>query len=176
MSYKTKRWAFFGLGSNRGDRFEFLLSAARALQDWSLEKPLISPVFETPPWGFESDTPFLNCCMGILTDRSPHELLVRALQIEDELGRTRESFKAGYTSRCIDIDLLYVGDEIVDNSPELLLPHPRINQRKFVLEPLESIAPDFVDPLRNKTIATLLNELNDDSETLLFEKKLLTIL
>lgn len=176
MSYKVKRWAFFSLGSNQGDRLELLRSAARNLSEWSLEEPLISPVFETPPWGFESDEPFLNCCVGIATKKAPRELLRWALQLENKLGRTRKTMSSGYASRCIDIDLLYVGDEIVDNPPDILLPHPWIDQRKFVLEPLELIAPNFVDPLKNKTIRVLLRELKDDSKTVLYEEKLLTIL
>ncbi len=176
MNYKVKRWAFFSLGSNQGDRLELLRSAAHIMNEWSHEELLISPVFETPPWGFESDEPFLNCCIGLPTKKSPYELLRGALQLEDSLGRTRKTTSSGYASRSIDIDLLYVGDEIVDNPPDILLPHPLVDQRKFVLEPLEKIAPKFVDPLRNKTVSALLHELNDDSETCLYEEKLLTIL
>ncbi len=176
MNYKVTRWAFFSLGSNQGDRLELLRSAGRGICEWSLEEPLVSPVFETPPWGFDSDESFLNCCVGITTRKDPRELLGMALQLEDDLGRTRKTTSTGYTSRCIDIDLLYVGDEIVDNPPAILLPHPRVDQRKFVLEPLELIAPNFVDPLKNKTIRVLLDELKDDSKTMVYEEKLLTIL
>jgi 2-amino-4-hydroxy-6-hydroxymethyldihydropteridine diphosphokinase len=143
-------------GSNLGDRRNALLEAAdqvsRILSDFRL-----SSVIETAPVGagLENDPLFLNA-VGIGTSRaSPRELLDDLLSIEEQCGRTRPYAGA---PRVLDLDLILVGDEIV-NEAGLHVPHPRFRERRFVLEPLSEIAPDIRDPVTGLTIGELLRRL-----------------
>ena len=108
----------------------------------------VSSVYETEPWGFESDNEFLNMVLCVETDLSPSGLLGRILMIESQLGRIR--CENQYSSRNIDIDILLYNNEIV-NEAALEIPHPRMHERRFVLVPLAEIAPELIHPVLKKS-------------------------
>jgi 2-amino-4-hydroxy-6-hydroxymethyldihydropteridine diphosphokinase len=152
-------YVFLGLGTNLGDR--------EALINKSLEHitesvgPVIasSGIYETEPWGFESGTDFLNLVVQVHTDLNPAKLLKTLAIIENQLGRKRGNSK--YISRTIDIDILLYGNRVINRS-DLKIPHPLIQERRFVLVPLCDLAPELVHPVLNKTFAALLKECRDD--------------
>jgi 2-amino-4-hydroxy-6-hydroxymethyldihydropteridine diphosphokinase len=130
--------AFIGLGSNLGDRRAHLQAAVAALPDVAA----VSPVYETAPVGGPGQGRYLNCVVELATDRSPHELLAVALAIETAAGRVRAE---RWGPRPIDVDILLMGELELD-APDLVVPHPRLWDRAFVLVPLHDLAPDLVAP------------------------------
>jgi 2-amino-4-hydroxy-6-hydroxymethyldihydropteridine diphosphokinase len=146
--------AYLGLGSNLGDRRKQLLAAIEHLTEMAGNIPVSSGFYETAPWGSQSPYPFLNAAVQLETSLSPHELLAVTQQIECELGRTGKSIDRHYADRTIDIDILMY-DELILQTPELMLPHPLMHQRPFVLQPLAEIAPNLLHPVLNKTIEEL---------------------
>ncbi len=128
--------AFLGLGSNLGDRWQYLRTAVAALPDVIR----ISPVYETVPVGPPGQGPYLNCVVELSTDRSPHQLLAVARSAEEAAGRVRAT---RWGPRTLDVDVLLVGDQFVNES-DLTVPHPRMWDRPFVLVPLSDLAPDLV--------------------------------
>jgi 2-amino-4-hydroxy-6-hydroxymethyldihydropteridine diphosphokinase len=130
--------AYIGLGSNLGDREETIRRAVELLGN-----ARISTLIETEPWGYADQPLFLNAVAELETDEPPRALLARLLEIERELGRTRDGPR--YGPRTIDLDLLLYGDDRLDE-PGLGLPHPRLHERAFVLEPLAELAPELVVP------------------------------
>lgn len=147
-------------GSNSGDRYQIISQAIEILACQAGQVTLVSSLYETVPWGFECDTNFLNQIVVFESPLSPRDFLTHCLMTEKQLGRTRTSAGPRYTSRPIDIDILFYGQEILD-TPELTLPHPRISERNFVLTPLSEILPDFVHPVFHKTITELLRDCPD---------------
>lgn len=119
----------------------------------------ISPVYETEPWGFETKETFLNIAVELKTGLSPQDLYKTILQIENQMGRVRKK-SAGYSGRTIDIDILFY-DDIEISVPGLTLPHPHVHERRFVLQPLCDIVPEFVHPVMKTGISQLLQECND---------------
>jgi 2-amino-4-hydroxy-6-hydroxymethyldihydropteridine diphosphokinase len=144
---------FIALGSNIEPRKDFMDKAIAAIQTFG-ELVNASSIIETEPFGFESETNFLNAVIEIKTDLSPRALLLKLQEIEKKLGRKSKSQNKNYSSRTIDLDILYYGKQILV-SPELTIPHPEIFNRDFVLIPLQEIAGDFVDPLRMSNINLL---------------------
>jgi 2-amino-4-hydroxy-6-hydroxymethyldihydropteridine diphosphokinase len=130
--------AYIGLGSNLGDREETIRRAVELLG-----AARVSTLIETEPWGYADQPRFLNAVAELETDEPPRALLARLLEIERELGRSREGPR--YGPRTIDLDLLLYGDDRLDE-PGLGLPHPRLHERAFVLEPLAELAPELVVP------------------------------
>jgi len=118
-----------------------------------------SSVFETEPWGFTGVNYFLNIAVILNTALKPEELLSVTNSIENNLGRERTN--AGYTSRTIDIDILFYGDLLIQKQ-DLIIPHPLLHKRLFVLIPLNEIHPDLVHPVYKKTISQLLAECEDN--------------
>lgn len=146
------------LGSNIGDKLNNLQDAIFAIHNSAGEVIRISPVYQSSSWGFESPD-FFNLCISIETSFSPEDLLDLLLKIEINLGRIRLQ-EEGYQDRKIDIDILYYEKETLfkDN---LIIPHPEIPFRRFVLKPLADIAPQFYHPVLNKDNRNLLQECKD---------------
>jgi 2-amino-4-hydroxy-6-hydroxymethyldihydropteridine diphosphokinase len=154
--------AFISLGSNVGDRKKNLGKAIRYINVSVGHIIDLSGIYETEPWGFESDEKFLNMVVEVISDLSPFEMMRNFLEIEKKLGRER--FKSErYTSRTIDIDLLFYQDLII-TEPELTVPHPHLHLRRFVLEPLCQIDPDYIHPVFGKTVTELLANCPDEGE------------
>lgn len=149
---------YLSLGSNLGDRLRLIQEAVAALTVEVGPVTALSSLYETEPWGFSSPHRFLNVALALETTLSPEALLAATQRIECDLGRTHKSVDGRYADRTIDIDLLFVGDTVLD-TPALTLPHPRLHLRRFVLEPLCEIAPDLCHPLLQKSVSQLLAEL-----------------
>ena len=146
------------LGSNLGDRKWFLEQAIKQIEADIAPVIKASAVYETQSWG-KTDAPnYLNQVILLQTDLPAQLILEKILDIERKLGRKREE---KWGSRTIDIDILFYGDEII-NEPGLHIPHPELHKRRFTLEPLDEIAPDLVHPVLNKKISQLKTELFDD--------------
>jgi 2-amino-4-hydroxy-6-hydroxymethyldihydropteridine diphosphokinase len=154
------------LGSNRGDRVSFLKTATELIERKAGHVIKRSSIYETAPWGFHSNDDFLNQVLLIETEMDPENLLKRLLKIEISLGRMRNSDK--YESRNIDIDILFY-DQLRYASKDLLIPHPRILERKFTLVPLIEVAANFIHPEYNITIEKLADRCNDNLNVALFE-------
>lgn len=154
----NQQQVYLSLGSNLGDRFAHLQNAVDAVFEeiGSIEK--IASIYETEAWGFEADS-FLNTVLLVNTKYNVEVVLKKILVIEKKLGRNRNQTNA-YESRVIDIDILYF-DETVLHSNQLQVPHPHLQQRRFVLQPLNDIAPGFLHPLFKKTTTQLLQECVD---------------
>jgi 2-amino-4-hydroxy-6-hydroxymethyldihydropteridine diphosphokinase len=157
---------FLGLGSDSGDRIGNL-AKARSLLTLSFGKiARASSIYETEPWGFKSDTKFLNQIIEIESGSGCPDLLDEVIRIETTMGRKRSG--SGYESRVIDIDILFYGDEII-NKEALAIPHPHLHERMFVLVPLNEIAPGFVHPVLNKPVRELLEICRDKGVVNLFK-------
>ncbi|HHB52158.1 MAG TPA: 2-amino-4-hydroxy-6-hydroxymethyldihydropteridine diphosphokinase [Saprospiraceae bacterium] len=154
------RSTYLSLGSNQGNRLEHLQQAVDllAVHVGIIEK--ISPIYQTEAVGFEGDD-FYNLCLLLRTRLSPEKLLGEILEIESLLGRIRTT-KSTYESRTIDIDILFFEDEIIF-SKNLIVPHQELIKRRFVLQPLSDIAPNFIHPIEKKSIRTLLHSCMDHS-------------
>jgi 2-amino-4-hydroxy-6-hydroxymethyldihydropteridine diphosphokinase len=143
--------AYVGLGANLGDRAAMLRSAIEQLRaEPGLELKSVSAFRDTAPVGLTDQPSFLNAAAAVETDLGPRELLDRLLGIERRLGRTRSGPRFG--PRTIDLDLLLYGDETIDQ-PGLRVPHPRLHERLFALEPLADLDPDLVVPGRGAVAA-----------------------
>ena len=151
---------YLSLGSNLGDRLLYLQLAVGIIAYRVGVIKTISKVVETPSWGFDGAA-FYNCCIGLETSLSPDEVLHQLLEIEELLDRKRSN-QEGYQSRTIDLDILFYNDLVLE-SKSLNLPHPRIEERNFVLAPLAEIAPNQIHPKSNKTVLELFNSSKDHS-------------
>lgn len=149
---------YVSLGTNLGDKDNNLRTAVRLMQERIGKVISLSSFYETAPWGFQSEHSFLNAAACIETRLSPEQLLLVTQQIERELGRTQKSSGNAYKDRLIDIDLLMY-DNLQIYSDQLVLPHPLMTERRFVLEPLAEIAPETIHPVTGKTIRELLELL-----------------
>ena len=148
-----------GLGSNMGNREKFLSDAILLLSQEAGMVSQISSVWETEPWGFNSGASFLNMAITMQTELEV-EIFFRVMHsIEARLGRERSG--RGYHSRTIDIDILFWGESIITRQ-DLVIPHPHITERLFVLAPLNEIKPDFIHPGKNRRISELLVQCADD--------------
>src|SRR5215211_1985697 len=141
---------FLALGTNLGDRLTNLKQAIVSLTP-QLDVKAKSPVYETPPWGYEDQPKFLNQVIKANTYLDPEPLLKHLKRLELALGR-QESFPNG--PRLIDIDILFY-DNIVLNKSSLVIPHPRLHERGFVLLPLMDLDPDLVHPVYQKSVREL---------------------
>ena len=135
-----------------------MITAAALLAERVGDVLALSGFYETEPWGFQSENTFLNAALRLETSLSPLELLKATQQIEAEMGRTQKS-NGTYHDRIIDIDILLY-DDLILQTPELTLPHPLMQDRRFVMEPLLEIAPSVVHPVFKKTIVSLIRERN----------------
>ena len=151
---------YLSLGSNRGDRRKHLASGIEKLSG----KPgiivqRISSLYETEPWGKVDQPEFLNCALEIFTELAPEELLMVLRSIERSAGRRPGIAK--WAPRVLDMDILIYGKLVID-SPELTIPHPRLIDRRFVLEPLCELCPDLVLPGQGIDICSALSQCKDN--------------
>ena len=158
---KIQRLTYLSLGSNQGRKLNNLQEAIYEIAESIGAIHKISSVYKTDSWGFKGDD-FYNICIAVSTYLPPEELLKNILNIETKLGRKRDQNNK-YTNRKIDIDILLFDDEIVF-SKNIIIPHPRMLDRKFVLVPLAEIAGNTLHPIEKKTLTICLNNTIDTSE------------
>ncbi len=150
---------YIGLGANIGEREATLRQAIRTLGERIGALVGCSSLYETRPVGFTSEHLFLNAVAAFDTPLSTREVLRITQEVERELGRTAKSKDGCYADRPIDIDLLLMDNEVCDE-PDLTLPHPRLQERRFVLEPLCELVPDLRHPVMGLTVSDILAQLN----------------
>ena len=147
---------FLGLGSNLGDKREYINNALVFIEKRVGEIIALSDFYESQPWGYESSETYINAVAEISTGMEPNELLLVTQEIEREMGRKNKTTNGEYHDRIIDIDILLYDDLIIQTT-ELTIPHPCMHKREFVLKPLSEIAPKVVYPITGKTISELCN-------------------
>lgn len=149
---------FLLIGGNLDDRFGLLSIAKVDISEEIGEILQESSIYETAPWGFESEQDFLNQVIIVSTSLSPIQVLRKCQIIENKLGRFRQS--GHYASRTMDIDILFYNDEII-NTHDLIIPHERLHQRRFTLEPLVELMPKLMHPVIKKPLSEILKECTD---------------
>jgi len=154
------------LGSNIGDRKHSISIASGNINNTIGKIISSSSFYETEPWGFNDENFFLNQCIIIETTLTPENVLQELLAIEEKMGRTRVGKL--YASRIIDLDILFYDDMILE-TPQLVIPHPLLHKRRFVLMPLAEIAPEMIHPVFKKTIHQLLEECDDKMKVELYK-------
>lgn len=155
------------IGSNKGNRLENIKKCIELIHNKIAVVISVSKVYETPSWGFESDA-FYNCALLIHTTKTPEKILEEVLSVEKELGRIRNNSNE-YQAREIDIDIITFDEKII-KTKTLEIPHPRMQDRLFVLKPVEDLQTDFVHPILKKNISELLLECPDTSGFKTIEK------
>ncbi len=159
---------FLGLGGNIGnvsDKFKIALEEITKKIGVVIAK---SSIYKTEPWGNKNQDFFLNLVVEVQTALGEEDVLNKTLEIERILGRNRDKDNQ-FAARTIDIDILFYGNEII-NQPGLVIPHPRLHLRNFVLTPLYEIAPEFCHPTLNIKIKDLIKETPDKSDVKIFER------
>lgn len=158
LGREKKHDVYFGLGSNLGDKGENLCHAIDKIEKRIGKVVATSAFYMTDPVGFESENQFLNAACHVKTSLSPQEVLSSTQNIEEEMGRKEKSQNKIYSDRIIDIDLLLYDNQIIETD-ELVLPHPSMVKRAFVLLPLAEIAGKVEHPVFHKRIEELREEL-----------------
>ncbi len=158
--------AYLLVGSNLGNRTQHLQQAQQFLRQAIGNILQGSSVYETAAWGVAAQPAYLNQVLVVETALPPFELLEKTQEIEKQLGRIR-SFR--WAARTIDIDILFY-DQLIISTQELTIPHSRILERKFVLQPLTEIAPDMLHPVWQRSIKNLLDSCEDNSVVEIFGK------
>jgi 2-amino-4-hydroxy-6-hydroxymethyldihydropteridine diphosphokinase len=158
LEYST---AYLLLGGNLGSREANLEKAIQLLNDKIGKVIAVSSLYETAAWGKTDQPAFLNQAIALQTNLSALEVLDLALSIEQELGRVR---KDKWGERLIDIDLILFGNEIINIPDKLQVPHPHMQDRKFVMEPLAEIAPEVIHPVFGETISSISCKIDDPLE------------
>lgn len=154
---KVMHTVYLSLGTNLGERMDNLTRVVGLLTNSVGHITAISPVYESKSWGYDSQNDYLNCCVCVETTFSPTGLLAETNRIEELMGRKKT---ADYTDRIIDIDILFY-DDLIQNENHLIIPHPHIEKRDFVLFPLADIAPNLFHPTHFLTIKQLLDSYPD---------------
>ena len=166
---KIQRITYLSLGTNQGNKLENLQNAINLIDDRIGGIQKISSIYKTPSWGFEGED-FFNICIKVSTYQQPETLINSLLEIENDLGRLRSN-EEGYQNRNIDIDILLLDDEIIF-SKNLIVPHSKMLQRKFVMLPLAEIAPTAIHPIEKTQISVCLQNCDDSSEITLINDQL----
>jgi 2-amino-4-hydroxy-6-hydroxymethyldihydropteridine diphosphokinase len=156
-------------GGNLGNRMDNLLKAELEISNLVGEIAQKSSVYETEAWGFTSDMSFLNQVFIVQTALDANEVLSIVLDIELNMGRERKKGSGAYSSRSMDIDILFFNEHIL-KSENLEVPHPRLHLRRFVLAPLNELIPHFKHPIQGKTIEELLKMTQDHSKVSIYER------
>ncbi len=167
---KIQRITYLSLGTNQGNKLENLQKAINLIAEKAGVIQKISSVYKTASWGFDSND-FYNICIKVSTYHPPEKLISKLLDIETELGRTKNETET-YTDRNIDIDILLFDDEIIF-SKTLIVPHSKMLERKFVLVPLAEIASSVFHPIQKQQISTCLQNCNDNSDITAINEKLI---
>ena len=149
-------------GSNMGDKEQIFAQACLLINNRCGHVVKVSASYESEPWGFEAEEWFLNRLIIIETALEPDEMMLQLLGIEAELGRVRHPEAEGYTSRSVDLDILYFGSRVL-RTDWVTIPHPRMHLRRFALLPLCELVPDMVHPVLHLTQTELLKQCPDDS-------------
>lgn len=157
---KSQHQVILSIGSNQGNRLENLTQCIELIHREIGTVIKVSKIYETPAWGFESDA-FYNCALVLHTFSSASKMLKQVLKIEKKLGRIRNE-KKGYQSRIIDVDLIAFDNDII-KTEKLQIPHPLMQERKFVLLPIQDLNLDWEHPIFKKSISSLLQACPDDS-------------
>ena len=158
-------FVYLSIGSNLGDRLSNIENANTLIRNRIGEILRKSPIYENPPLGFDADTLFYNTCVLVRTNFSPLEVLDEIQNIEKVLGRSTKTIDNLYSSRTIDIDIIFYNNEIIKNE-RLSIPHPLYRDRRFVLIPLNDIANTIIDPLTRLSVNELLAVCRDSSSLL----------
>ena len=166
---KSPKTFYIALGSNEGNRLELMQTAVGRIYREIGDVTAISKVYETPAWGFEGN-PFLNACIAVSSRFKAQKILGKLLKIETSLGRSRGAGKT-YQNRSIDLDIILGEGELITHE-DLQLPHPEMQNRKFVLFPLADIAPTEIHPVLHRSVAQLLQETNDKSSIEIYPENL----
>lgn len=156
---KSLHNVYLSLGSNLGNKKKNLESALEYINKQIGKVISVSSFYETAPIGFESANTFLNAACHIQTKFTPDELLKETQNIEKKLGRTKKSVNGDYSDRIIDIDILLY-DDLIINEPDLLIPHPRMHERAFVMIPLSEIAEEIIHPVLKQRMLQIKNNLD----------------
>lgn len=149
--------AYISIGSNIGEKKQNIEESIERIKNVSeIKVTKVSTLIQTAPWGFEEQDEFVNGAIEIMTILSPKDLIRTLLKIEQDMKRERI---LRWGPRIIDLDVIFY-DDIISSEEEIILPHPRMEERSFVLEPLNEIAPYMLHPIRNKRVFEMLNDLN----------------
>jgi 2-amino-4-hydroxy-6-hydroxymethyldihydropteridine diphosphokinase len=154
-----KNKVYISLGSNLGDSVQVLQDAYAVIEERVGEIQFKSSFYRTEPWGFEAENDFINAVIQLNTTLSPKNLLQNLLDIENEFGRERNS-SSGYQSRILDLDILTYNQLVLDEIG-LIIPHPEMHKRAFVLVPLREIDDSWKHPLLNESVNVLLERIED---------------
>ncbi len=148
------------IGGNEGNRIENMHDAKVLIQERIGEIEISSSYYESEPWGFEHQQNFINQIIEVSTDLLPFEILKIGQCIEKELGRKPKT-KIGYEGRTMDIDILFYNRATV-TMPDLIIPHPKLHERKFTLLPLNEMWKNYIHPVFKKSVTILLDECDDN--------------
>ncbi len=157
---------YLHLGSNKGDRTSYLSNAIKQIADKIGQVTDQSAIYQTEPWGKKDQDDFLNMAIKVESNLAPEDALNATKKIQTAMGSEK---KEKWGPRIIDIDILYCDDLILEKD-NLVIPHPHIYERNFVLIPLMEIAGDFIDPVKEMSIEDIFDLCKDESEVLMFEE------
>lgn len=158
---------YLSLGSNKGDRVGYIQQANSLLNGFeAINVVQSSSLYETEPWGVESENWFVNAVVQVRTSLSPRLLLAQCQKVEALLGRNREQ-EGKYGDRNIDIDILFY-DNLIMNEPDLVIPHKYMHERAFTLVPMLELAPEMIHPVFKKSMNDLYEELENPEMVYLY--------
>lgn len=158
MNETNEYTVYLALGSNLGDKQKNIEEALDKIEERIGSIISLSAFYLTTPVGFQSENIFVNCVCEVATFMDIYSVFSETQDIEKEIGRTVKSRNGQFSDRVIDIDLIMAGNLVI-NTPDLIIPHPRFHNRSFVLDPLYEIAPDLIHPLLGKSIRELKEKL-----------------